>query len=134
MTQPEPLPGTHLAEVDCMHCGRPVLAVPQHADNATCAGCGRREAGAHAYRTPPPDSWFGNDNAAPFPRGRGHLRIVQSEDLPWTASCPHCPWTWRVGTVEEVWPVVKLHFQLTHDPKGWLSGKRGGITDPWGRR
>ncbi len=36
---PQPLPGTHLAEVDCIDCGAPVLAVPNQADNARCETC-----------------------------------------------------------------------------------------------
>lgn len=36
---PQPLPGTHLAEVDCNGCGTVVLAVPQQVDNARCTQC-----------------------------------------------------------------------------------------------
>lgn len=39
MTNPEPLPGTHLAAVDCNDCGEVVLAVPDHADDALCTAC-----------------------------------------------------------------------------------------------
>lgn len=41
-----PLPGTHLAEVDCIDCGAMVLAVPEYADRARCAACGREHNGA----------------------------------------------------------------------------------------
>lgn len=36
---PDPLPGTHLAQVDCNECGAVVLAVPHHADDAKCSHC-----------------------------------------------------------------------------------------------
>lgn len=39
MALPDPLPGTHLAEVDCCDCGAVVLAVPQYADDARCSAC-----------------------------------------------------------------------------------------------
>lgn len=44
--EPQPLPGTHLAEVDCIDCGAIVLAVPAYADKARCAACGREFHGA----------------------------------------------------------------------------------------
>lgn len=36
---PEPMPGTHLARVDCIDCGCYTLAVPTQADNARCSAC-----------------------------------------------------------------------------------------------
>lgn len=39
MKPPEPLPGTHLARVDCNGCGAYVLADPRYADLARCYAC-----------------------------------------------------------------------------------------------
>ncbi len=36
---PEPMPGTHLAQVDCAGCGAYTYAVPEQADNARCTAC-----------------------------------------------------------------------------------------------
>lgn len=46
VTLPEPLPGTHLARVDCVDCGQYVLSVPEYADRALCSGCGMERAKA----------------------------------------------------------------------------------------
>ena len=48
MNLPKPLPGTHLARVDCAECGRYVLSVPEYADKALCTGCGLDKAKALA--------------------------------------------------------------------------------------
>ena len=37
--QVKPLPGTHLARVDCCRCGAPVLSTPELADTARCSAC-----------------------------------------------------------------------------------------------
>lgn len=39
MSRPDPMPGTHLARVDCNGCGAYVLAVPEQADTARCTLC-----------------------------------------------------------------------------------------------
>lgn len=46
---------SHLAEVDCVVCGELVYAVPERADEAKCADCGRDAAGCSA---PPPANRF----------------------------------------------------------------------------
>jgi hypothetical protein len=112
------LPGTHLVETPCVYCGIPVLAVPARVRYATCAGCGREELGAY----PPPHT--------PFPRvqrTRREARIIAAEDdLPFTVVCENCEWTRRVATADETVLVLLFHDLLTHNPKGWLSGVRGG--------
>jgi hypothetical protein len=126
MTEPEPLPGTHLASTACMYCENPVLAVPENADRAVCAGCGRDEVGAH----PPP--------GVRFPRARHRAATPEparvQQLLPWTVTCGHCEWTGHVGTATDVWLALRVHNTVAHKADGWVSGVRGGINDPWGRR
>jgi hypothetical protein len=121
---PEPLPGTHLARTVCVYCGTPVLAVPERAREAVCAGCGRQEAGA------------GTPAGVRFPSARHRAQRRQGpavpEPLPWRVTCNRCEWVGRVGTATDVWLALRVHEQVTHDQDGWLSGIRGGNNDPWG--
>jgi hypothetical protein len=120
--QPEPLPGTHLAEVDCVDCWRPVLAIPERVDMARCTGCGHEHYGTGGYQAPARPR-----AAASRPRARHVSPVAQPQDLPWTASCPHCEWTWKMPSAEHLALVVSNHIKITHDPKGWASGVRGGL-------
>lgn len=126
MSRPEPLPGTHLARVDCVGCGVYVLAIPEYADVALCTGCAREKAGC-LEAAGPPESWFGLSESTPVvplsrpaPSGeRGDVRVV----------CPTCRWRYMVEDPADAAAVLALHRQVRHDPKGWLSGVAGGLTD-----
>jgi hypothetical protein len=125
MKEPEPLPGTHLAPAVCMYCEAPVLALPERASQATCAACGRDEHDAY----PPPGIRFPRAELSPKPAA-----THDEQSLPFTVICEYCEWTGHVATATDAWLALKVHDTVKHDPKGWASGVRGGINDPWGRR
>lgn len=126
MKEPEPLPGTHLAAALCVYCEAPVLAIPERAAQAACAACGREEHGAY----PPPGIRYPRVALSPRPK----TDADDPASRPFTVVCEYCEWVGHVNTATDAWLALKVHDTVRHDPKGWASGVRGGINDPWGRR
>ena len=129
MAKPEPLPGTHLAQVDCMDCGRPVLAIPEAADTALCTACGRDKFGVTDVPVTRQRAAARTEKAA-----RPKRTAPADMGLPWTAICPRCSWRHKMGSPEHVALAVKNHYRIKHDPKGWASGVQGGVTGRVRRR
>jgi hypothetical protein len=121
---PEPLPGTHLAQVDCVDCGTYVLVVPERADTARCSGCAREKAGAVGF-TPPPRP-ASRDRPVRTAQADPRRAVLVPPILPITAICTVCRWRCPAIDGDEASIMVRLHRQTTHDPNGWLSGVKGG--------
>lgn len=137
MSQPTPEPGTHLAAVDCNGCGVWVYSVPSYADRAMCTACGREKTGATTpiVSSPPSRMALLEDAARSLHVIDAPAKLPAPANLPYVLRCKKCPrWRAESASMDEIALMARNHHRQFHDPNGWASGVKGGLTGRRGGR